>query len=83
MPGTDAPATDTPTTEPPTATEPKPTETVESVHYTHLTLPTILLVYISVVAGSLKKQSRSNTSITSTKNSHIQHKIHLIPTTTY
>eukprot|EP00831_Metopus_contortus_P071480 TRINITY_DN65294_c0_g1_i1.p3 TRINITY_DN65294_c0_g1~~TRINITY_DN65294_c0_g1_i1.p3 ORF type:complete len:107 (-),score=43.09 TRINITY_DN65294_c0_g1_i1:34-354(-) len=31
-----------------------------SVSYTHLTLPTILLVQISVVAGSLKKKNKTH-----------------------
>eukprot|EP00831_Metopus_contortus_P049269 TRINITY_DN40605_c0_g1_i1.p3 TRINITY_DN40605_c0_g1~~TRINITY_DN40605_c0_g1_i1.p3 ORF type:complete len:140 (-),score=28.15 TRINITY_DN40605_c0_g1_i1:47-466(-) len=35
---------------------------LESVSYTHLTLPTILLVQISVVAGSLKKKKTYKTT---------------------
>eukprot|EP00831_Metopus_contortus_P025115 TRINITY_DN21737_c0_g1_i1.p1 TRINITY_DN21737_c0_g1~~TRINITY_DN21737_c0_g1_i1.p1 ORF type:complete len:105 (+),score=35.87 TRINITY_DN21737_c0_g1_i1:92-406(+) len=36
----------------------------ESVSYTHLTLPTILLVQISVVAVSLKKNNKKYNQIT-------------------
>ncbi len=35
-----------------------------AVSYTHMTLPTILLVSISVVAVSLKKKKKTNTSNT-------------------
>eukprot|EP00831_Metopus_contortus_P003056 TRINITY_DN11133_c0_g1_i4.p2 TRINITY_DN11133_c0_g1~~TRINITY_DN11133_c0_g1_i4.p2 ORF type:complete len:146 (-),score=38.08 TRINITY_DN11133_c0_g1_i4:68-505(-) len=35
----------------------KSLQQIQSVSYTHLTLPTILLVYISVLAGSLKKKT--------------------------
>eukprot|EP00831_Metopus_contortus_P037905 TRINITY_DN29854_c0_g1_i1.p1 TRINITY_DN29854_c0_g1~~TRINITY_DN29854_c0_g1_i1.p1 ORF type:complete len:167 (+),score=45.43 TRINITY_DN29854_c0_g1_i1:76-576(+) len=38
------------------------------VSYTHLTLPTILLVQISVVAVSLKKKQKSNSNDRLTKN---------------
>eukprot|EP00825_Cyclidium_porcatum_P004823 TRINITY_DN12286_c0_g2_i1.p2 TRINITY_DN12286_c0_g2~~TRINITY_DN12286_c0_g2_i1.p2 ORF type:complete len:136 (-),score=28.81 TRINITY_DN12286_c0_g2_i1:31-438(-) len=37
----------------------------QPVSYTHLTLPTICSVQISVVAGSLKKKKRKNTKIIS------------------
>eukprot|EP00831_Metopus_contortus_P007924 TRINITY_DN13045_c0_g1_i1.p3 TRINITY_DN13045_c0_g1~~TRINITY_DN13045_c0_g1_i1.p3 ORF type:complete len:155 (-),score=22.78 TRINITY_DN13045_c0_g1_i1:2-466(-) len=52
----------------------------EPVSYTHLTLPTILLVQISVVAVSLKKKETTihNSSELSTKRHthvHTQHKI--------
>eukprot|EP00831_Metopus_contortus_P013214 TRINITY_DN15344_c0_g1_i1.p1 TRINITY_DN15344_c0_g1~~TRINITY_DN15344_c0_g1_i1.p1 ORF type:complete len:101 (+),score=32.05 TRINITY_DN15344_c0_g1_i1:103-405(+) len=38
------------------------------VSYTHLTLPTILLVQISVVAVSLKKKKRIKTQVWRTEN---------------
>eukprot|EP00831_Metopus_contortus_P049401 TRINITY_DN40783_c0_g1_i2.p3 TRINITY_DN40783_c0_g1~~TRINITY_DN40783_c0_g1_i2.p3 ORF type:complete len:172 (+),score=32.45 TRINITY_DN40783_c0_g1_i2:3-518(+) len=54
---------------------------VEAVSYTHLTLPTILLVQISVVAVSLKKKRNSQTQYTAAKSTTqttkcMQHNIH-------
>eukprot|EP00831_Metopus_contortus_P071424 TRINITY_DN65243_c0_g1_i2.p1 TRINITY_DN65243_c0_g1~~TRINITY_DN65243_c0_g1_i2.p1 ORF type:complete len:306 (+),score=49.22 TRINITY_DN65243_c0_g1_i2:188-1105(+) len=44
----------------------------EAVSYTHLTLPTILLVQISVVAVSLKKKKKEKQN--NTRSRHIQHR---------
>eukprot|EP00831_Metopus_contortus_P060404 TRINITY_DN5232_c0_g1_i3.p4 TRINITY_DN5232_c0_g1~~TRINITY_DN5232_c0_g1_i3.p4 ORF type:complete len:105 (+),score=9.44 TRINITY_DN5232_c0_g1_i3:837-1151(+) len=44
----------------PLVTQPTHVLCVDTVSYTHLTLPTILLVQISVVAVSLKKKKKIN-----------------------
>eukprot|EP00831_Metopus_contortus_P002134 TRINITY_DN10792_c0_g1_i5.p2 TRINITY_DN10792_c0_g1~~TRINITY_DN10792_c0_g1_i5.p2 ORF type:complete len:121 (+),score=21.17 TRINITY_DN10792_c0_g1_i5:157-519(+) len=45
---------------------------VDTVSYTHLTLPTILLVQISVVAVSLKKKKKNNNQQKTNNNNLLQ-----------
>eukprot|EP00831_Metopus_contortus_P028958 TRINITY_DN23923_c0_g1_i1.p1 TRINITY_DN23923_c0_g1~~TRINITY_DN23923_c0_g1_i1.p1 ORF type:complete len:202 (-),score=55.00 TRINITY_DN23923_c0_g1_i1:22-627(-) len=49
-----------------------------SVSYTHLTLPTILLVQISVVAVSLKKKNINITDVINSKNKNVIEEKHIL-----